>query len=249
MNPDAAQSQGIWDLIAGLPLHPLVVHVAVVLLPLAALGFVAVILIPRARRPFTWVVLAGLAVGSIATLIAKESGQALAARVGLPEEHAELGDLLPYAAIALTVIAALWVWSTRRDTNSPSTMISRIFGAVGIVGALGTIALTVIVGHTGALAVWSGRIVPAAAAAPAPAVSAPLTLTEVARHDRASDCWSIVDGTVYDLTSWISQHPGGPSPIKGMCGVDATNAFRGQHGSQQTPNSVLAGFALGPVAS
>lgn len=244
---------GIWDLVAGLPLHPLVVHVAVVLLPLSALGLIVVVLVPRARKPFAWLVLAGLAAGSIATFVAKQSGEALAARVGLPEEHAQWGDILPFVALALTVVAGVWVWLWFRQRGTrQTTTLTTLVGWVAILGALATIVLTVVVGHTGALAVWEGRIATTPVSAPAdatqPSASGDLTMAEVARHDSADDCWSVVDGTVYDLTSWISQHPGGPSPIKGMCGVDASSAFRGQHGNQATPNKVLDGFALGPVA-
>ena len=205
------------------------------------------------RRP--WLVLAGLVAGSIATIVAKQSGEALAARVGLPEEHSQWGDVLPYVALGLTVIAGVWVWLWFRQRMATKTnTLTNILGAVAAVGALVTIGLTVLVGHTGALAVWEDQVAAAPAAAPAPAgpsqqdTSTTLTMAEVARHNAAQDCWTVVDGTVYDLTTWISQHPGGPSPIKGMCGVDASSAFRGQHGNQATPNKVLAGFALGPLA-
>ena len=42
----------IFDTIAGLPLHPLIVHGAVVLLPLSALGLLGVIFLPRLRKAY-----------------------------------------------------------------------------------------------------------------------------------------------------------------------------------------------------
>lgn len=73
------------------------------------------------------------------------------------------------------------------------------------------------------------------------------TLAQVAIHNNASDCWSVVNGGVYNLTSWIGQHPGGQSAIKSMCGQDASADFNGQHGGQARPVSELAGFKIGTV--
>lgn len=71
------------------------------------------------------------------------------------------------------------------------------------------------------------------------------TLAEVQSANTSSKCWSIVSGNVYDLTSWISQHPGGQSAIKSMCGKDSTAAFQGQHSGQARPLSELSGFKIG----
>lgn len=74
-----------------------------------------------------------------------------------------------------------------------------------------------------------------------------LTLAGVQTHNTAAACWSIVNGNIYNLTSWISRHPGGAGVIQGMCGIDATAAFTGQHGNQGEPNQTLSSFLLGPV--
>lgn len=50
---------------------------------------------------------------------------------------------------------------------------------------------------------------------------------DVAKHASASDCWTIVDGSVYNITSYIPQHPGGVAQITQACGVDATDMFNG----------------------
>lgn len=52
-----------------------------------------------------------------------------------------------------------------------------------------------------------------------------LTKEEVAKHSSANDCWIIIDGVVYDLTSFISRHPGG-SEILRACGIDGTSLFK-----------------------
>lgn len=71
------------------------------------------------------------------------------------------------------------------------------------------------------------------------------TLAQVAAHSNSSSCWSIVRSTVYDLTPWIDQHPGGAGAILSMCGIDATAAFEDQHGGQRRPENELQGFEIG----
>ena len=44
--------------VLGLPLHPLVVHAAVVLIPRASLGALAVVVSSRARERFGWLTVA-----------------------------------------------------------------------------------------------------------------------------------------------------------------------------------------------
>lgn len=83
---------------------------------------------------------------------------------------------------------------------------------------------------------------------PAPVVGGVIksyTLTDVKLHNTKANCWTVVDGSVYDVTSWISQHPGGSVVIASMCGVDASSAFSGQHGGQARPASELASFKIG----
>ncbi|MCE9644294.1 cytochrome b5 domain-containing protein [Candidatus Parcubacteria bacterium] len=73
------------------------------------------------------------------------------------------------------------------------------------------------------------------------------TLADVATHAAKESCWSAIDGGVYDLTAWISQHPGGERNILKICGKDGSAAFNGQHGSQAQPNDVLAAFKIGTL--
>ena len=62
-----------FDEIAGLPLHPLVVHFAVVLLPLGALGLIALVAVPRWADRFAWPTLGALAGGTVVVLTATPS--------------------------------------------------------------------------------------------------------------------------------------------------------------------------------
>ena len=65
------------------------------------------------------------------------------------------------------------------------------------------------------------------------------TKSTVAKHRTASDCWTIVDGNVYNLTKYVAKHPGGRKRIIGMCGRDGSSAFHGQHSSGSRANSVV----------
>jgi cytochrome b involved in lipid metabolism len=71
------------------------------------------------------------------------------------------------------------------------------------------------------------------------------TLADVKTHNTRTSCWTAVNGAVYDVTSWISQHPGGSQTIIGMCGIDASSAYDGQHGGASRPASELVSFKIG----
>lgn len=57
-----------------------------------------------------------------------------------------------------------------------------------------------------------------------PAIAA-YTLSDVAKHGRADDCWMAISGKVYDLTAYLSQHPAPPDMIVPWCGKEATVAY------------------------
>ena len=51
------------------------------------------------------------------------------------------------------------------------------------------------------------------------------TLTNIAGHATQTDCWMAIEGKVYNVTSFISDHPGGERILEG-CGKDATALFQ-----------------------
>lgn len=263
--------------LGGLPLHPLVVHFAVVLVPVAALGLILLVLFRALADRFGWLALLVLAVGTGAAFVARQSGEDLATRVGRPDTHAQWGTLLPFVAAALLVVALVWLLLHKADRRadrkrSTGTVVA---GLLTVVLALATTGLTVLVGDSGARAVWSGvavtptsSVTPVASpspsssvtsSAPSPSVSvstsaspsatgeATYTMADVAQHNTASSCWAAVTGSVYDLTRWINQHPGGPDVITTLCGTDATSAFNQQHGGQIEPADELKGFRIGAL--
>ncbi len=89
----------------------------------------------------------------------------------------------------------------------------------------------------------------AATSAPEPVKTAEAlyTMAKVRENNSASSCWSAINGNVYNLTKWISSHPGGASAISGLCGTDGTSSFNARHRGQSSPTSTLAGYLLGPL--
>ena len=73
------------------------------------------------------------------------------------------------------------------------------------------------------------------------------TIAEVATHADLTSCYSIINGSVYDLTSWIPKHPGGERAIKSICGKDGTDGFNGKHGGKPQQESILATFKIGTL--
>lgn len=86
-----------------------------------------------------------------------------------------------------------------------------------------------------------------ASATPKPTPSG-YTMAQVKKHAGAASCWSVVDGTVYDLTKWVNRHPGGRGRILSMCGTDGSRLFHGEHGKESRPNKILAGYELGKLS-
>ncbi|HET9655170.1 MAG TPA: cytochrome b5-like heme/steroid binding domain-containing protein, partial [Kineosporiaceae bacterium] len=250
----------------GLPFHPLVVHAVTVLLPLSVLGLVVAVLLPRFRARVAGLSVLGLAVAAASAWFAEESGESLADRVGVAQAHARYGAWVPVVAVLALIVGVVW-WRLQRGPAIPGVPAwsTRAAGIAVVVTAVVTVGVTVLAGHSGAVSVWEskGQTGAAAAMSSAPAVGTTAgvtpgatpgaqgghTLAEVARHNTRESCWSVVEGTVYDLTPWISKHPGGPGTIAGMCGVDATGAFRGKHGAAPAPAGALTGFAIGPLSA
>ena len=74
-----------------------------------------------------------------------------------------------------------------------------------------------------------------------------IKVKQVKKHNTSADCWTIVNKKVYNLTDWISKHPGGSSRIIGMCGKNASKAFNSQHTGQPSPAFNISQYQIGVV--
>lgn len=151
----------MFDLINGIPVHPLVVHAVVVLLPLSILGTIAIALRPRWRRPYGPVVVGAALVATVLCPVATSSGEQLQERVGSPGEHAELGEQLVWFALALLALSALLVYLQWRqdaaDTTSPGRSI-QVVTVLAVVAALASGVQVYRVGDSGAKATWGASV-------------------------------------------------------------------------------------------
>ena len=234
-------------MVLGLPLHPLLVHAAVVLVPLSALMMIVAVAVPwwRGRYGGLSVLAAVFAAG--AALAARASGEALADVLTEPEPHALFGTLTTLSAGALAVFAVGWWFLSRRDASRSGQrgVLGALSGALAVGAALAGMVFVVLAGHSGATATWTARL-DASTASPAPAASeTTYSMADVAAHASEESCWVAVDGGVYDLTDWIGQHPGGRQRILNLCGTDATTQFRTQHDSARRPNAALDARRIG----
>jgi hypothetical protein len=154
----------VFDQVNGLPVHVLVLHAAVVFVPLLALGAIVYALVARWRHKIGWAVALLSVVAPLCTLVAKLSGEKLYDRlVGqglkgnglvLLNEHMGYGGKTFWLTLALGVVTLVEVLLTWRG-SSKLPMIAQIpFAVVMVVLAAITGYYIYKTGDTGAHAVW-----------------------------------------------------------------------------------------------
>jgi len=155
----------------GLPLHPLVVHAVVVLVPLAALGGVLTAVSARLRRRYGWLTVGAAGTSMLLIPVASGSGEALEERVRqspLLEAHTHMAEgLLPFVVVLFVASAALMSMVTLRDrrlaagpgtsANTPGWTRPVTVAAlvVTLLAAAGATVQVARIGHSGARATWT----------------------------------------------------------------------------------------------
>jgi hypothetical protein len=148
------------DTIFGLPTHPLIVHATEVVVPTAALVLLVAALWPRFRR---WAKLLPLGLALVAlglVPLSTESGEALQERVpgnALIHTHTDLAEgLLPWV-VGMVVVAALLLWwnRPRGSAKRPAKWVAVVIAVAALGVSSGTTVQAVLIGHSGATAVWS----------------------------------------------------------------------------------------------
>jgi len=74
------------------------------------------------------------------------------------------------------------------------------------------------------------------------------TLADIAIHNTQADCWTLVFDKVYNITSYIRNHPGGASSISKICGKDGTAIFDNKHGGSSSQALILSTYKIGVLA-
>jgi uncharacterized membrane protein len=150
----------VFDTINGLPLHPLVVHAVVVLLPLAVIGTIALAVRPAWRRPYGPLVSGVAAVAVVLCPVATSSGEALEKHVGDPGQHAALGDQLVWFAVPVLLLAGAMTYLARRHparTAGPPWLPAAI-SVLAVVAAVACAVQVYRVGDSGARAAWGDAV-------------------------------------------------------------------------------------------
>lgn len=163
--------------LGNLPVHPLVVHAVVVLVPLAILGGVTVVVWPAARRRYGWLAVAVAAVATAAIPITTSTGEGLEHRLPRTqaiETHARLGDDLLIFVAGLLVALAAFVYLHHRSAargrhEGPGTTTApgRLTGGTRVAAAVLAVLVVVLavvsavqvyrIGDSGAQAAWGDR--------------------------------------------------------------------------------------------
>ena len=74
------------------------------------------------------------------------------------------------------------------------------------------------------------------------------TEAEIAKHNSEGDLWVVIEGKVYDLTSFLPDHPGGKKAIMLFAGKDATEEFNMLHPPNVLKKYLSPDALLGTVA-
>jgi cytochrome b involved in lipid metabolism len=74
------------------------------------------------------------------------------------------------------------------------------------------------------------------------------SLADIAIHNTQADCWTLVFDKVYNITTYIRNHPGGASSISKICGKDGTSIFDNKHGGSSSQALILSTYKIGVLA-
>ncbi|HEX5542181.1 MAG TPA: DUF2231 domain-containing protein [Micromonospora sp.] len=154
----------------GVPAHPLVVHAAVVFVPLLVLAGLLYALVPALRARLGWVAALLAVFAPVSAFVAKRSGdelaQVLIAKHYPPQildqvaEHQRYGDLTLWFSLGLGVATGLLIFVTsgrRSGARLPAVLRYGLAVLVVLLGAF-TAVYVVLAGHTGSQAVWAGLL-------------------------------------------------------------------------------------------
>lgn len=147
------------DDVFGLPLHPLIVHAAVVLVPLAAVGTLLITVVPRWRRTYGWLVVVASGAALVTVPLATRTGRRLTElrEFGGPvleriQEHEIMGDRIIWAVAPMFVLNVAVVMLLRAGRPSRDVTVAAILATVA---ATVSVVLVVLTGHLGSTAVWN----------------------------------------------------------------------------------------------
>jgi hypothetical protein len=154
----------VFDQVNGLPVHALVLHAAVVFVPLLALGAVVYAVVSRWRAKIGWAVVLLAVIAPITALVAMLSGNELHERLlaqgisgrgaEIIDDHMGFGTLTFWFSLALGVVSLVMVFATMRKSGSLPRAADLALGVVMVALAAITGYYVFKTGDSGATAVW-----------------------------------------------------------------------------------------------
>lgn len=142
----------------GLPAHPLLVHLPVVMVPLAAIGALVLAVRPKLWARAGWWVTGASGIGMIGAILAAGSGEELEHKVERSqtlEHHAQLGETARLLSVILfVVLVAVMLLRKYRASDMAKQAVAIAVGVVLGVSAVAATWAMVATGHNGAKASW-----------------------------------------------------------------------------------------------
>ena len=142
----------------GLPAHPLLVHLPVVMVPMAALGAIILAIFPKYFARFGWWVTGISFIGAIGAILAAGSGETLEERVDRSStlrDHAEMGETARMLAVVLFVVLLIVMLARKyRATDMAKKAVAIGVSVVIAVSAAAAGWVIIQTGHSGAKASW-----------------------------------------------------------------------------------------------
>jgi hypothetical protein len=146
---------GPLDLIFGLPVHPLVVHSAVVLVPLVAIAGLVMSYLPSFSRRYGKPIVIIALIAQLSLFAAKSSGEAFEERLGKEvERHANFGEVAPWTMLPLLILLYLRWRMDREGANIGSVALRRTVSVLLVFAAFFALVYIYLTGHSGAESVW-----------------------------------------------------------------------------------------------
>lgn len=146
---------GPLDLIFGLPVHPLVVHSAVVLVPIVAIAGLVMSYLPSFSRRYGKPIIITALIAQIALFAAKSSGEAFQERLGKSvEKHADYGEIAPWTMLPLLILLYLRWRMDREGASVGSPALRRSVSGLLVIASIVALVYIYLTGHSGAVSVW-----------------------------------------------------------------------------------------------
>ncbi|XP_057543134.1 cytochrome b5 [Amaranthus tricolor] len=79
-----------------------------------------------------------------------------------------------------------------------------------------------------------------------PTLTKLVSMQEASEHNSKDDCWVVIDGKVYDVTSYLDEHPGGDDVLLTATGKDAKEEFE-DVGHSQDARDMLKNYFVGEI--